>query len=83
MCPGHETESSTPKQSEMVAIPTNGKRGTTRSADIAARLEQQRRNPYGPNAADFLSNISNFNIIESTLRGMYYRFDATLYLRPF
>jgi len=72
MCPGHATESSTPTQSEMVAVPINEKRGTSRSADVSARLAQQRRNPYGPNAADFLSNISNFNIIESTLRGKYH-----------
>lgn len=26
-------------------------------------------NPYAPRYADFLSNVSNFNIIESTLRG--------------
>lgn len=48
---------------------TNGKRGTTRPT--VNHLEQQRRNPYAPRAADFLSNISNFNIIESTLRGSF------------
>lgn len=26
-------------------------------------------NPYAPRASDFLSNVSNFKIIESTLRG--------------
>jgi len=63
-------------KSEMVEVPlskpngvsTNGKRGTSRS-NHAQHLEQQRANPYAPRAADFLSNISNFNIIESTLRG--------------
>jgi homocitrate synthase len=28
-------------------------------------------NPYAPRYADFLSNISNFSIIESTLRGSF------------
>lgn len=28
-------------------------------------------NPYAPRYADFLSNVSNFNIIESTLRGQF------------
>ena len=46
----------------------NGKRGTSRANRPPPPSEQQ-RNPYAPRAADFLSNISNFNIIESTLRG--------------
>lgn len=29
------------------------------------------RNPYAPRYSDFLSNVSNFKIIESTLRGVY------------
>ena len=45
---------------------TNEKRGSTRSNP--PRTDQ--RNPYAPRASDFLSNISNFNIIESTLRGL-------------
>ena len=49
---------------------TNGKRGTTRSKNLP-RTDQS-RNPYAPRASDFLSNISNFNIIESTLRGFYH-----------
>jgi homocitrate synthase len=40
--------------------------------------EAQRRNPYAPRASDFLSNISNFSIIESTLRGMSYNSFALL-----
>ncbi|EEB88378.1 hypothetical protein MPER_13819, partial [Moniliophthora perniciosa FA553] len=61
----------------MVQVPlTNGsngvngvnkgeKRGTTRSNSA---IHNQRHNPYAPRASDFLSNVSNFNIIESTLR---------------
>ena len=49
---------------------TNGKRGTSGSKNIR-RTDQSQRNPYAPRASDFLSNISNFNIIESTLRGFY------------
>jgi hypothetical protein len=33
------------------------------------RPDRQRHNPYAPRASDFLNNISNFKIIESTLRG--------------
>lgn len=81
MCP-HETADVLPtEQSEMVQVPltngnANGKRGTTRSN--TAHLEQQRRNPYAPRATDFLSNISNFNIIESTLRGLFYIVNARI-----
>ncbi|KAG6886251.1 Homocitrate synthase isozyme [Termitomyces sp. T32_za158] len=55
---------------EMVPVPltngsSSGKRGTNPSLN---RLSAEQRNPYAPRAADFLSNISNFNIIESTLR---------------
>ena len=74
MCP-HEngvsshTEESTP---EMVAVPlVNGKRGTNGMQNGHSRMQndQQRRNPYACRASDFLSNVSNFSIIESTLRG--------------
>ncbi|KAF5337563.1 hypothetical protein D9611_015010 [Ephemerocybe angulata] len=62
----------------MVAVETNGvngsnaapapikKRGTTRAPD--AHLRKEQRNPYAARASDLISNISNFNIIESTLR---------------
>lgn len=68
-----------PGPSEMVEVPLtngtngtnvlngNGKRGTTQSQN--GRTPP--KNPYAPRASDFLSNISNFNIIESTLRGTY------------
>jgi homocitrate synthase len=78
MCP-HANGNHVPTDaSEMVAVPltngsngvTNGKRGTTRSNGFSNYLEQRRTNPYAPRAADFLSNVSNFNIIESTLRGL-------------
>lgn len=80
MCP-HSTADVLPaEKSDMVSVPltngsngsngvhTNGKRGSTRSN--APRIDQPQRNPYAPRASDFLSNISNFNIIESTLRGL-------------
>src|ERR1700722_952849 len=43
--------------------------------DLATRrAQQQRRNPYASSRPeDFLSNIGNFSIIESTLRGMLVR----------
>ncbi|CCE66242.1 hypothetical protein TPHA_0P00840 [Tetrapisispora phaffii CBS 4417] len=37
----------------------------TESAAAAANFQQ---NPYGPNPADFLSNVNNFQLIDSTLR---------------
>jgi len=75
MCP-HQSGNVPPSTlGEMVEVPIsngvkpnpNGKRGTSRSQK--ALFDQQRTNPYAPRAADFLSNVSNFNIIESTLRG--------------
>ena len=30
--------------------------------------EHSQQNPYGPNPADFLSNVGSFQLIESTLR---------------
>ena len=48
----------------------NGHANGTHGSNTAAQmLERQRRNPYAPRASDFLSNVSNFKIIESTLRG--------------
>lgn len=39
----------------------------------SASIHTQRRNPYATRASDFLNNVSNFKIIESTLRGMFFR----------
>jgi hypothetical protein len=72
MCPHQNGDVLPSDPSEMVqvpltnghALPTNGKRGTAPILNA-----KEKRNPYAPRAADFLSNISNFNIIESTLRG--------------
>jgi hypothetical protein len=41
--------------------------------------ETQRHNPYAPRASEFLNNVSNFKIIESTLRG----FDFHLFEESF
>jgi hypothetical protein len=73
MCQTDKTSSSNAQdKTEMVAVgetrPINGLNGT--STDRVEATQQQRRNPYAPRYADFLSNISNFKIIESTLRGM-------------
>ncbi|KAH0833254.1 HMGL-like-domain-containing protein [Lanmaoa asiatica] len=35
---------------------------------VTAGRDHHRRNPYAPRVSDFLNNISNFKIIESTLR---------------
>ena len=44
----------------------NGRHGVHSNGESS---KQQRRNPYAPRASDFLNNVSNFKIIESTLRG--------------
>ena len=38
------------------------------SEDAHKSNQEVNSNPYGPNPADFLSNVSNFQLIESTLR---------------
>ena len=59
---------------EMVGVETNRPQanGTTNgihTTQPSARSSQQQRNPYAPRYSDFLSNVCNFKIIESTLRG--------------
>jgi homocitrate synthase len=77
MCP-HASGDSTPvNKNDMVAIedgangtigqPAIKKRGTMR--DPNAHPNNEPKNPYAARASDLLSNICNFNIIESTLRG--------------
>ena len=50
---------------------TNGVNGHANGANGHTNGTQQQRpsNPYAPRASDFLSNVRNFKIIESTLRG--------------
>jgi homocitrate synthase len=74
MCPHQNGDALPSTPADMVEVPiangvkpnANEKRGTSRSQ--RPNVDKQ-TNPYAPRAADFLSNISNFNIIESTLRG--------------
>ena len=47
---------------------TNGVNGAANGANGSAQA-QRPFNPYAPRASDFLSNVCNFKIIESTLRG--------------
>ncbi|KAF7316991.1 Pyruvate carboxyltransferase domain-containing protein [Mycena chlorophos] len=72
MCPHENADSLPAPRSEMVEVPlTNGKRGTNSQVNGFngyTSAPQRQTNPYGPRPSDFLSNISNFNIIESTLR---------------
>ncbi len=78
MCP-HETGDTPPDGvQDMVAVEgkqntLNGSHcpsGTTHSNGVNGHSSSsQRRNPYAPRASDFLNNVSNFKIIESTLRG--------------
>ena len=73
MCPHQNGDAAPVDKSEMVNVPltngaADGKRGSS-STNAHSIIEQQKKNPYAPRASDFLSNVSNFNIIESTLRG--------------
>jgi len=66
MCP-HQNADATLDAQDMVAVEAktnhlNGANGHSTS---------QRHNPYAPRASDFLNHVSNFKIIESTLRGAY------------
>jgi homocitrate synthase len=68
MC-NHQTGSAPPENpQDMVAVgsTTNGHPG---SNGVNGASSKQQRNPYAPRASDFLNNVSNFKIIESTLRG--------------
>ncbi len=47
------------------------KRGT-QGRSTRSNPQSHAVNPYAPRYADFLSNVSNFNIIESTLRGILF-----------
>jgi hypothetical protein len=76
MCP-HATAESLPNgREEMVLVnekpATNGAANGAANGLNAAKAKvpsHKTKNPYAPRYAEFLSNISNFNIIESTLRG--------------
>ena len=81
MCP-HANGDSTPNDpSQMVpvdltngtshqsSVKTNGVNGHATNGAADSHADRQKRNPYAPRASDFLSNVSNFKIIESTLRG--------------
>ena len=77
MCP-HANGDSTPNDPSQM-VPVDLSNGTSHQASVQSNgangqatsyAEQQKRNPYAPRASDFLSNVSNFKIIESTLRGV-------------
>ena len=83
MCPCQNGASQPADNSEMVQVPLNGSTSAHSvssnanghpTANGAANGTANGRstrpfNPYAPRASDFLSNVSNFKIIESTLRG--------------
>ena len=60
MCPHQNGDQLPAGKAEMVGVENNVNAGPS---------QQQKRNPYAPRASDFLNNVSNFKIIESTLRG--------------
>jgi len=61
---------------EVVGVETQSTSTSTndRQPNGQADRTRQQRNPYAPRYSDFLSNVCNFKIIESTLRGKPLRF---------
>jgi homocitrate synthase len=76
MCPNCNNDTPSNDTQEMVAVhagsnghlngATHRKNGVNHHSSSAQQL-----NPYAPRASDFLNNVSNFKIIESTLRGLF------------
>ena len=50
---------------------TNGVNGANGHSNGTQNRRPNPRNPYAPRASDFLNNVTNFKIIESTLRGTW------------
>ena len=78
MCPPQTVDAPAEGVQDMVAVEgkQNGLSGSHgcnsashSSGATGHSTTKQRRNPYAPRASDFLNNVSNFKIIESTLRG--------------
>lgn len=83
MCPPADEQLAPPSKEDCVpidtsapAIPTStGQQNGESHLPAAAQPQhhsnggQNKKNPYGPRYSDFLSNTSNWKIIESTLRG--------------
>lgn len=80
MCPHPTDDAPANNVQDMVAIENksnghlNGNGTTHRNGTNGHSSTAQRRNPYAPRASDFLNNVSNFKIIESTLRGICFFF---------
>jgi len=74
MCPHANGDKISTDVSEMVAVDNTPSASTANgsSSHVNGTVNKpvQHRNPYAPRYADFLSNVSNFKIIESTLRGV-------------
>lgn len=84
MCPpADEPNAAPPRKEDCVPIETNapsiptqnGQQNGESHLPAGAQPQhhsngtQKKKNPYGPRYSDFLSNTSNWSIIESTLRG--------------
>ena len=70
MCPHANGDSLNTEPSQMVAVDATSSNGASSSTNGHVNKHVPPRNPYAPRYADFLSNVSNFKIIESTLRGV-------------
>ena len=67
MYPTNSVDTLPAQKHDMVSVdvtPSNGHHN-----GLNGNRDRRRHNPYAPRASDFLNNISNFKIIESTLRG--------------
>jgi hypothetical protein len=85
MCPHPNSDAPPNDIQEMVMVSSNGLNGNGTSHRLNGTATRQngvnghssttqQRNPYAPRASDFLNNVSNFKIIESTLRGSCFFF---------
>jgi homocitrate synthase len=87
MCPRQTGDAPSGDSQDMVAVEGtqkslngyHGLNGTAHSNGVNGHSSmKQHRNPYAPRASDFLNNVSNFKIIESTLRGLPLSFRVLL-----
>ncbi|KAG6373416.1 hypothetical protein JVT61DRAFT_6565 [Boletus reticuloceps] len=72
MCPHHNADSLPTQNDDMVIVDITASNGHHNGVNgvngVNAGRDNRRHNPYAPRASDFLNNVSNFKIIESTLR---------------
>lgn len=69
MCPPPTSDLTQAPASKDELIPIDTSAPNIPMPNEQPQQQHHKRNPYGPRYSDFLSNTSNWQIIESTLRG--------------